>query len=64
MDALEQYIRSGLDLAGEDVDETEVRIIRLANQVYGPEMSALDAADLSAVLPEPDMDPSRAPRSL
>ena len=62
VDALERYIRAGLELAGEDLDETEIRIIRLADGVYGPEMRALDAADLSDVWPEPDLDPGRPPR--
>ena len=62
MDALERYTRAGLELAGEEIDETEIRIIRLADGVYGDEMRALDAADLSDVWPEADMDPGRAPR--
>ena len=64
MDALERYVRSGLELAGDDVDDTDLAVIRAADAVYGPAMRALDAADLTDVMPEPDLDPSRAPRPL
>ncbi|MEA2404841.1 MAG: hypothetical protein QOE08_1488 [Thermoleophilaceae bacterium] len=62
MDPFESYVRSGLDLAGFDVDEADMAVIRAADAVYGPGMRALMAADLGAVWPEPDMDPGRAPR--
>lgn len=64
VDALEQYVRSGLELAGEEVDDIDLAVIRAADAVYGPGMRALDEADLSDVLPEPDLDPARAPRPL
>ena len=64
MDALEQYVRAGLELAGDQVDDVDLAVIRAADAVYGPELAALDAADLSAVLPEPSLDPSRPPRPL
>lgn len=64
MDALEQYVRAGLELAGEEVSDIDLAVIRAADSVYGQGMRALDAADLSGVLPEPDLDPSRAPRPL
>jgi hypothetical protein len=64
MDALERYVRSGLELAGEEADDTDLAVIRAADAVYGPAMRALDAADLTRVMPEPDLDPSRAPRPL
>jgi hypothetical protein len=64
VDPLEQYVRSGLELAGEEVDEVDVAVIRAADRAYGPAMRALDAADLVDVLPEPDLDPARAPRPL
>ena len=35
--------------------------MRVADGVYGPQLRALVAADLTHVWPEPDMDPSRAP---
>lgn len=61
MDALEQYARAGLELAGETVDDIDLAVIRAADSVYGPAFAALDRADLSHVLPEPDLDPSRPP---
>ena len=64
MDALERYVRAGLELAGEDVDDTDLAVIRAADAVYGPALAALDAADLTQVLPESDLDPARAPRPL
>jgi hypothetical protein len=64
VDALERYVRSGLELAGEDVDDVDIAVIRAADTAYGPDMAALDAADLTQVLPEPDLDPARAPRPL
>ena len=35
--------------------------MRVADGVYGPQLNALLAADLSHVWTEPDLDPSRAP---
>jgi hypothetical protein len=64
VDALEQYVRAGLALAGEGADDTDLAVIRAADSVYGPAMRALDEADLTRVLPEPDLDPSRPPRPL
>ena len=62
MDALERYVRGGLELAGVELDDTELAIIRVADGVYGPELHALQAADLVHVWPEPDLDPGRPPR--
>jgi hypothetical protein len=64
VDALESYVRAGLELAGETMDDTEIAVIRAANAVYGEALAALDAADLTDVLPETDLDPSRPPRPL
>ena len=64
MDALERYVRAGLELAGEEVDDIDIAVIRAADAVYGPALAALDAADLTHVLPEPDLDPTRPPHSL
>lgn len=64
MDALEQYVRAGLELAGEEADDIDLAVIRAADAVYGPAMRALDAADLTDVYPEPTLDPGRAPRPL
>jgi hypothetical protein len=64
VDALERYVRAGLELAGEEVDEVDMAVIRAADAVYGPALAALDAADLTQVLPESDLDPGRPPRPL
>ncbi len=64
VDALERYVRAGLELAGQEVDDTDLAVIRAADSVYGPSMAALDAADLTGVLPETDLDPGRPPRPL
>jgi MinD superfamily P-loop ATPase len=64
MDALTQYVHAGLELAGEQADDVDLAVIRAADGVYGPAMRALDAADLTAVYPEPTLDPGRAPRPL
>ena len=64
MDALERYVRAGLELAGEEVSATDIAVIRAADAVYGPALAALDEADLTGVLPETDLDPSRPPRAL
>ena len=57
-------MRAGLELAGEEVDDTDIAVIRAADAVYGPELAALDAADLTGVLHETDLDPSKPPRPL
>ena len=43
------------------MDEAELAVMRVADGVYGPQLRALVAADLSALWPEPDLDLSRAP---
>jgi hypothetical protein len=64
VDALETYVRAGLELAGDEVDEVDIAVIRAADAVYGPAMRALDEADLTHVMPEPALDPSRPPQPL
>jgi aspartyl-tRNA(Asn)/glutamyl-tRNA(Gln) amidotransferase subunit A len=61
MDAFEQHVRSGFELAGIEVDELELGVIRVADAVYGPAMRALADADLADVWHEADLDPGRAP---
>ena len=61
MDTFEQYVRAGLELAGRDVDDTDVAVMRAVDAVYGPPMRALADADLKDVWEEPDLDPSRPP---
>jgi hypothetical protein len=64
VDALERYVQAGLELSGDELDEVDIAVIRAADAVYGPALAALDAADLTGVLPEPDLDPARPPRPL
>jgi hypothetical protein len=61
VDAFEQHVRAGLELAGIDVDETDMAVMRSADSVYGPQFKALADADLSDAFVEPDLDPSRPP---
>jgi hypothetical protein len=62
MDALESYLRAGMELFGEPVDDADVAVVRAANAVYGDALRALEEADLADVWPEPALDPSRPPR--
>ena len=50
MDALERYVRAGLELSGDEVGEIDIAVIRAADAIYGPAMAALDAADLAHVM--------------
>jgi len=46
---------------GHELDDAELAVMRVADGVYGPQLRALVAADLTAIWAEPDMDPGRAP---
>jgi hypothetical protein len=61
MDAFEQFVRAGAELAGDTVDDTDIAIMRVAEDVYGTQVRALLAEDLREVKPELDFDPARAP---
>ena len=61
MDPFESYIRGGLELAGETVDDVELHVMRAADAVYGPAFAALAAANLAGVWQEPAIDPARPP---
>ena len=63
MDAFEQFVRAGMELAEQDVDETDIAVMRVAEAVYGTQIRALLAEDLREVKPELDFDPARAPTS-
>ncbi|MEA2473673.1 MAG: hypothetical protein QOE06_1588 [Thermoleophilaceae bacterium] len=63
MDAFEQQVRAAMELAEQDVDDTDIAIMRVADEVYGSQVRALLAEDLHDVKPELDFDPSRAPTS-
>jgi hypothetical protein len=62
MDTFEQYVRAGLELQGLEVDDVDIQVIRAADAAYGPDMRALEQADLRDVWPESELDPSRPPR--
>ena len=49
MDTLEQYARAGLELAGDPPDDTDLAVIRAADNAYGPGMRALDETDLAVI---------------
>ena len=55
------FVRAGLAQFGVEVDEVELHIIRVAEQMYGPQRDALMAADLSDVAREAVLDPARPP---
>jgi hypothetical protein len=61
MDAFEQFVRAGMELADQTVDDTDIAIMRVAEEVYGTQVRALMAEDLREMKPELDFDPSRAP---
>jgi hypothetical protein len=61
-DQFDTFVRTGLARYGVEVDDLELHIIRIAEEIYGPPLDALLAADLSAVPSEIALDPSRAPR--
>jgi hypothetical protein len=56
------HVRLALARYGIAVDDVELAVMRAAEDVYGPPRDAMLGADLSAVPPEHDLDPSRAPR--
>jgi hypothetical protein len=61
VDAFERFVRAGMELNGEGIDDTEIAIMRVAEAVYGSQVRALLAEDLREIKPELDFDPSRAP---
>ena len=63
MDAFEQFVRTGVELAGETVDDTDIAVMRAAEAVYGSRVRELLAEDLRDVKPELAFDPARAPAS-
>jgi hypothetical protein len=59
----ESLVRLALGRYGIVVDDVDLAIMRAAEATYGPPRDAMLAADLSAIGPEHDLDPSRAPAS-
>lgn len=62
MSDFEQMAPAALRLAGFQPDDSDLAVLAVVAQVFGPAMTALDAADLAQLPPEPALDPSRAPR--
>ena len=61
VDAFEQFVRAGMELADQTVDDTDIAVMRAADQVYGSQVRSLLAEDLRDVKPELNFDPGRAP---
>jgi hypothetical protein len=64
VDAFERYARAGLELAEVPIDDVDLKVMRAAHAVHGVRIRALLEADLTDAMPEVDLDPSRAPRTL
>ncbi len=60
-DEFETWVRSSLARYGITADDVDIAVMRVAEQVYGPQRDALMAADLSGVAPEHGLDPSHSP---
>jgi hypothetical protein len=50
-----------LEFAGVSLGEGDLEVLRVVAQVFEPAIRALDAADLSELPLESDLDPSRSP---
>ena len=61
MDALEGFLRGGLEREGVPVSEEDLQLMRMADAVYGPALHALMAADLTGEDAELGLDPARPP---
>jgi hypothetical protein len=56
-----RFADGGFELLGIVVDDVELRVIEIADSIYGPSIQALLEADLDEVVPEPRIDLSRPP---
>jgi hypothetical protein len=57
----DDFARSGLAQYGVEIDDVELRVMRVVERVYGPARDALLGADFSEIEPELGLDPSRPP---
>jgi hypothetical protein len=57
----DEYARLALARYGIEVDDVDLAIMHAAERVYGPPREAMLRADLSAIAPEQDLDPSSPP---
>jgi hypothetical protein len=60
-DPFEIYVKTGLERFGLVPDEVDLAVIRATDGIYGPQIAAMMAADLSGVPDEPDIDLSQPP---
>jgi hypothetical protein len=61
VDALEAFLRGGLERAGVPAGEEDLQLMRAIDALYGPALRELAQADLAAVDAELDLDPGRPP---
>ena len=54
-------VRETLARRGIAADETDIAVIGAVEDLYGPSLDALLAADLSQIEPELELNPSRPP---
>jgi hypothetical protein len=62
-DQFEHFVRAALGRYGIPVGETDLAIMRVVEQVYGPPRDALLAADLTSWHTERALDPSKPPEA-
>jgi hypothetical protein len=61
MDAFAEMARATLALAGVEVSTGDLEVIGMVAQAFEPGIRALDAAELSQLPLEGDLDPGRPP---
>jgi hypothetical protein len=61
MDALEAFLRGGLEREGVPLSDEDLQLIRMVDGVYGPALRALMTADLAGEDAETGLDPARPP---
>jgi hypothetical protein len=57
----EEFAAAGLRAMGIEADEVEMAVIGATHQVFWPGIRELLAFDTAEVVPEPCLDPSKAP---
>jgi hypothetical protein len=61
MEEFDRFAEVALSTMGVPLGQGDLDVLRFVNAAFGPAIAALDAVDLSALEPEPALDPSRAP---
>jgi hypothetical protein len=61
-DSKDDFIAARLASLGIEADETDLAVIAAVHQIFWPPIQSLLAFDLGDVVPEPNLDLSRAPR--